>query len=366
MIRSARLELTPYEARAVLQRRLAQITPDETPVRQPGQRPLVVLIGGPPGSGKSTTQWLLQQSLGPSVAAYDFDDDITAHPRYDAIMRSWGLRSADLVAQHLPRGMMSDCLNHLRAGEPQYDVIASAPLHRVPVAKGWIDGFQAVGYRVALAYVVTHGANCRLGRVSRYQQAVDDTGIGRWVRPELGELSYRLMPDTVHELESAAAVDDLYIVDRDGYVHYENHRAEDGRMPEPWRAKDTVLSLRDRPPTSAEHDQFLSTALPLLTRADTLPAPVATELRTALAEHNSRTTPHTPTQHTPTQHRPPRLDTRVTDLRRITTGGVAAPGTGVRPPAPPTSVGPLDPDPARPAQVRPSQDRPGPERGAAR
>ncbi|WP_350274452.1 zeta toxin family protein [Kribbella sp. HUAS MG21] len=320
MIGSTRLDLTLHEAQSVLARRLAQITPAEPPVRSPGQRPLVVLIGGPPGSGKSTTQWLLQASLGPSVAVYDFDDDITAHPRYDAIMRSRGMRAGDEIAQHLPRGMMVRCLERLRRGEPRYDVIASAPLHRVPLATNWADGFRAVDYRVALVYVTTHEANCRLGRASRYQQAVDDTGIGRWVRPELGDLGYRLVPDTAQEIESLAAVDDLYVVDRDGYVLYENHRGGDGRMPEPWLVKHAILAERNRPPTPAEHEQFLATAVPLLDRGDELAAPVIHEVRTAMAQHEARG---------PAQPRGrevgDRLGARVEDLRRITTAGLAAP-----------------------------------------
>ena len=323
MIASARLDLTLGEAQAVLARRLAQITPDEPPVRAPGQRPLVVLIGGPPGSGKSTTQWLLQTSLGArSVAVYDFDDDITAHPRYDAIMRSRGMGGADEIARNLPRGMMVRCLEHLRCGEPQYDVIASAPLHRVALATNWVDGFRAVGYRVALVYVTTHEANCRLGRASRFQQALDDTGIGRWVRPELGDLAYRLVPDTAQELESLAYVDDLYVVDRDGFVCYETHRGEDGRMPEPWLVKQEILAERNRPPTPAEHEQFLATAVPLLDRGDALAALVIAEVRAAMTQHEARGAP---------QPRPlilPNcLDHQVSDLRRFTTSGLAAPTT---------------------------------------
>lgn len=329
MIVSTRLDLTQYEAQAVIARRLAQITPEEPPVRLPGQRPLAVLIGGPPGSGKSTTQWLLQASLGArSVAVYDFDDDITAHPRYDAIMRARRLSGSHDIAAHLPPGMIRHCLEHLRRGDPPYDVIASAPLHRVPLAKGWVDGFRAVDYRVVLVYVVTPEATCRLGRADRYQRAVDDTGIGRWVRPELGDLSYRLVPDTAQELESLGYVDDLYLVDRDGYVRYENHRGDDGPMPRPWRAKDEILAERNRPPTVAEHEQFLATAVPLLERGDELAEPVIGEVRAAMAQHEARGAP---------QPRalvlPDRLDQRLSDLRRITGAGLAAP-SGIAAPSP--------------------------------
>jgi hypothetical protein len=341
MIASTRLDLTPAEAQGVLARRMAEITPAERPMRLPRQPPLVVLIGGPPGSGKSTTQWLLQASLGAaSVAVYDFDDDITAHPRYDAIMRARGLRGADEIAPNLPRGMMVRCLDHLRRGEPQYDLIASAPLHRVSLATNWVDGFRSVDYRVALVYVVTHEATCRLGRVGRYQLALDDTGIGRWVRPELGDLAYRLVPDTAQELESLSYVDDLYLVDRDGFVLYENHRGDDGRMSEPWRAKEEFLAERNRPPTPAEDERFRATAVPLLNRGATLARPVIDEVRTAMTQHEARGTPQ-PRALVP----PHRLDHRVADLRRFTTSGLAPPRPSTSPPHPiPTTRRPPTPN----------------------
>ncbi|GAA1152996.1 hypothetical protein GCM10009630_59210 [Kribbella jejuensis] len=329
MIASSRLELTAYEARALVDRRLAQITPEQQPVRAPGQRPLAMLIGGPPGSGKSTTQWLLQASLGPgTVAVYDFDDDITAHPRYDAIMRARGILAADDIARSLPPGMIRRCLEHLRRGTPQYDVIASAPLHRPELARGWVDGFRDVDYRVALVYVVTHEANCRLGRAGRYQQAVDDTGIGRWVPPERGRLAYRLVPGTAQTIESESSVDDLYIVDRDGYVWYESHRGADGLIPEPWLAEQQILALRNLPPTPAEDELFHASAQPLLDRSAELPQWVVAEVEAAVTQHEARGRPQS--------HGlvlPGRLDERLTDLRRITGAGLAAPSATPNPDA---------------------------------
>ncbi|MGW6277240.1 zeta toxin family protein [Kribbella sp. NPDC055071] len=318
-MRTTAPELTLREADALISRRLSQITPPTPPVRLPGQRPLAVLIGGTPGSGKTTSQWLLQSSLGPdSTAVYDLDDDLAAHPRYDAIMRSWGLSGARLIADNLPPGMRRRCLDPLRNGDAQYDVIASAPLHREMLAKGWVDEFRTPNYRVALVYVVAHEASSALGRAVRLQQARDDTGIGRWVDPALAVSADRLYPDTAQLLESTAYVDDLYAVDRDGYVLYENHRGPDGLMPEPWRVKEAILAECNRPPTPAEHEQFLATAVPLLGRGD-LPTVVREEVRTAMEKHNARPAPQL------RSHALGRVDQRVLELQRLTGSGLAAP-----------------------------------------
>jgi hypothetical protein len=126
------------------------------------------------------------------VAVYDLDDNAAAHPRYDAIMRARGIRGHDAVTQNLPPNLGLRCLEHVRGGDPKYDVVASAPLHLEDGTKIWVDGFRARGYRVALVYVTTNEANSLLGCLAnRYQQARDDAGIGRWVAPAAGRSGHR-------------------------------------------------------------------------------------------------------------------------------------------------------------------------------
>jgi hypothetical protein len=197
--------------------------------------------------------------------------------------------------------------------------------------KSWVDGFRKPDYRVALVYVVTHEANSGLGRAVRYQQARDDTGTGRWVDPVLAVRADRLIPETAHTIESTAYVDDLYVVDRNGYVLYESHREDDGRMPEPWLGMDAIIAERNRPPTVAEQEQFLAAAVPLLERGDELARPVLDQVRTAMDQHDARGEPQPSTQ----LSFPSRLDQRMTELRRITGSGLASPNAIASPPPQP-------------------------------
>jgi hypothetical protein len=174
------LTLTPAESEAVIAQRLEEITPPRRPARAPGVRPLVVLIGGQPGAGKSTTQDLVQRALGAdTTASYDFDDNAAAHPRYRAKLRTGGLDAHRDVHESLLPDLHHRCLDHLRKGETQYDVVASAPLQWEDGAKQWVDGFANENYRVSVVYVATNDANSLLGVANRHQQAKDDTGVGR-------------------------------------------------------------------------------------------------------------------------------------------------------------------------------------------
>ena len=335
-MRTTAPELTRHESQALLAYRLTQITPPQPPNRSPGVRPLAVLIGGTPGTGKSTIQWLLQSSLGQeTVAVYDYDDDAAAHPRYEAIMRAYGLRGQEAVVQSLPPNLFHDCLAHLRLSDPPYDLIASAPLEGEDVTRRWVDRFRPADYRVVLVYAVTNEANSALGRANRYQLGRDDTGIGRWVLDSaLGSRADNAIPDIALAIEAASYVDDLYIVDRDGYVLYENHRGEDGLMAPPFLARDKALAEHLRPATPAEHDWFVVTASPLLKRGNELAGPVADLVRWAWDRHEQRPVPRLSG---PEPSPELRLDQRLINLQRIAGAGLAPPSSLILPSGGPDS-----------------------------
>lgn len=313
--------LTPAEAEAVVARRLAQITPRLLPARAAGERPILVVIAGQPAAGKSTVQELVQIALDADrIASYDRDDDPAAHPRYDAIMRANGVHGNDLVAAGLPPDLRDRCLDELRS--QRYDVLASSPLQSEAAAAYWVDGFRPAGYRIAVVYIATNEANSLLGMADRYQQAKDTVGVGRLLEKVLHDRPYAGMPDAAHALEVQGHVDDIYVVDRDGNVLYENHRDDAGVMHPPHGARDMIVAERNRPPTPAEHQRFLATAVPLLERGHELEPEVLDLVQVAMRKQNER-----PGVQSLTREATPalRLDQRLVDLQRITSSGIAPP-----------------------------------------
>ncbi|GAA1572988.1 hypothetical protein GCM10009804_31880 [Kribbella hippodromi] len=312
--------LTEAEQAAVRKRRILQITPRVVPVRLPGQRPFLIVIGGQPAAGKSTVQALIQAALGAErVAVYDRDDDPPAHPRFDANMRANGLDGNLVIARSLPEDLRDHVLNHLRT--QQYDVIASSPLGSEVATDFWVSGFRPHGYRMAAVFIATNEANSLLGMADRYQRSKDSIGFGRWLEKELHDEAAAGMPDAAHAAELLAQFDDIYVVDRDGNVLYENHRDDLGLMPAPHGARQTILDERNRPPTPAEQQFFLSTATTLLDRTDLEP-PVRHVVETAIDLHNARPAPQPLTRGTEN-----RLDLRLMDLHRMTNSGLVVPTT---------------------------------------
>lgn len=335
------LALTPAEAAEVTDRRLNQITPLFPPSRVPGMRPMAVLIGGQPGAGKSTTQRLVHRALGEhTTASYDFDDNAVAHPRYAAILGKGRIDAHRDVHEHLPQDLHRRCLDHLTKGETQYDLVASAPLSWDQGAKPWVDGLANEGYRVAVVYIATNDANSLLGVADRYQEAVDTDGIGRWVDPRLHDQAYRGVPDAAHALESQAYVDDIYVVDRDGNVLFENHRLPDGTMEREPGARQAIIDERERPPTPAEREHFRQTAMGLLQHEPEVAEPVRDAVSEAMQREVARAAPADHGRQPGTEGR---IDARI--AHHAASSGVA-PARGIA--APPRPDGSRGSGPRRP------------------
>jgi hypothetical protein len=262
--------LTPAEAQQAYVDRFAQLTPRNPPTREPGERPRAMLLGGQPAAGKSTTQRLVHLALGEDrVASYDGDDNAAVHPRFDAIMREQGTEAFNVIYNALPEDLHGKSLDHLRAGDPKYDVVASHPLTREEWAKAWVEGFNQNDYRVSVAYIATNDANSMLGLVDQYQGARDNEGGGRWLDLDLHDIFYRETLATAQALESEGLVDDIYVVNRDGYVSYENHRDADGNWEHEPGVGQAIQDERDRPPTR-KHGSTSTVRLTVCLTAGTL------------------------------------------------------------------------------------------------
>jgi hypothetical protein len=226
------------------------------------------------------------------------------------------------IHESLPPSLHRRCLDHLRKGDPQYDVVASAPLDWEDGAKVWVDGFAQQNYRVSVVYVATNDANSLLSVADRYQRAKDETGVGRWVAPRLHDRAYHGVPDAAHALESQAYVDDIYVVDRDGNVLFENHRTDDGRMEHPPGAREAINAERNRPPTQAERAHFMQVLGPLQRHDPELEEPVADMVSEALHREAARPAPE---EHQRDSSPEDRIDGRLAALQHVTGSGVAPP-----------------------------------------
>lgn len=250
---------TPHigDADEALRTRLDDLTPPGDPgERPPESRPRAFIIGGQPGAGKTLSQLHVQSASPPYTAVYDGDDNATYHSNFREIVKRDPQHGHATASSDLPDDFHDNCLDHLRAGDKKYDVIASHPLGRAEWADTWVNGFKENDYHVSVAFIATHSANSYLGILHRYQHQRNNLGYGRWMPPEIHDKFYEDIPGVVDHLERSEHVDSIYILDRDGRVLHENHWAEDGNRTNPIVGRETLVDERNRPPTQDEIRDF--------------------------------------------------------------------------------------------------------------
>jgi hypothetical protein len=86
-------------------------------------------------------------------------------------------------------------------------------------------------------------------------------------------------------------VGDLYVVDRAGYVVYENHRDSVGALQHPAGIKQAIHAERNRPPTLPEVKAFWRTAEPLQAAASRMHPEVRQVVLAALERYDERPGP---------------------------------------------------------------------------
>jgi hypothetical protein len=279
--------LTTAEREMAFAKRLAQLTPRNHPDRGPGVRPLAVLFGGQPATGKTTMQRAVHAALGADrIVLYDGDESLAVHPRYDELRREYGLKGLEMAGDALENGSNDELhrasLAYLCEGDPRYDLLVSHPLARLKWARRWASDFRELDYRFSIVYIATNHANSTLSLAERHQNAVDTEGDGGWFDPELHDEFYNELPDTAQVLESEQLVDDIYVVDRDGNVLYENHRNADGHWEQEPAVEQAILDERDRPPTPAAHEYLRQTVDRLLDNRDPSLPPLELKVREAI------------------------------------------------------------------------------------
>lgn len=190
------------------------------------ERPRLLLLGGQPGSGKSTLQRLVLPFLPKGTVSYDGDDLLRLAPDYEWAMTADDRAASAPLARQVG-GLHGLAMAHLRAG--RVDAVCSHPLGRADWAASWVEGFRDAGYRVEVAFVATHSSNSRFAIADRHARARADQGFGRWMSELQHDRFYLGVPNTVEFLETHRLVDSLYVLSRDGEVLYANHLEEDWR-----------------------------------------------------------------------------------------------------------------------------------------
>lgn len=210
---------------------------------RPVEKPVAIILGGQPGSGKSGLLEASKQDFAEgNVVAINGDELRYYHPEYLAIQRADAFRFAELTDPHarLWTRQLFD-----RASETRRNLVFEATMReRGPITES-MARLRATGYRVIARVIAANECDSVIGIHRRYEEQRAAKGFGRWSNLAVHDAAYQGLSTTIDRLE---------IYDRRGRVIYCNELRD-----ESWdSASDAAKALkaeRERPATPEESNQ---------------------------------------------------------------------------------------------------------------
>lgn len=223
-----------------------RIIPRELSAGTPQVRPVVYLLGGQPGAGKSRTEGALLAALREHGGAVGIDgDDLRPyHPEYNRLMREDDRTAAFYTDKDSGRWVWK-AIQHL--ADRQVNMVVAGTMRRPGVVREIAEHLKERGYRVEAAIVAAPAAMSRLGIVKRYQEQRRARGAGRFTTRESHDAGYQGVLDTAAALDAEPFVDAVHVYGRRKGQLHTNARTADGEWARPPGLRAAIEAERDRP-----------------------------------------------------------------------------------------------------------------------
>ncbi len=243
----------------------------------PQERPVLVIVAGQPGAGKSAVENRVHADLGGGTVTIDADDLRPTHPDYVPLALENDRTAAPATHADASRWveMAKDyCISN------RFNVVYSTTMRGAEFAEQDINRFKQAGYRVEVVALAVHEATSRLGVLSRYQQGREDVGFGRYVPDAFQRDAYAGLLSSLDHIDDRHLADAVHIYLRDGTRVYTNELDDNGEWAHPAGSRAAVEEARGRPWNHEEIQAFRDRAAEL---AHQLPADLHGDLL-AIAE----------------------------------------------------------------------------------
>ncbi|MFE9637008.1 zeta toxin family protein [Streptomyces sp. NPDC006463] len=235
---------------------VTEILPTWTKRAVPQDQPIVVVVAGPAGSGKSYLCDLLLAVLARRGGAVLIGRDLykKAHPQYDTLMRSDDLTAGVRVRPDVLR-WQAEVEAYVRHN--RFDAVLEEPVADLAEAIETARVWRAAGYQVEVVALATSEAEAQLSGLDRYLTQVDEQGVGRSVSWGNLDQCTRNLPRFLEAVEAEQLADQVMVVRRGLHVLYRNRLTADGAScREPAGASEALTAEWGRPWTAPETWQF--------------------------------------------------------------------------------------------------------------
>jgi hypothetical protein len=221
---------------------------------QSSARPVAIIFGGQPGSGKSAALDLAADDLAQRGGAVQIigDDLRVFHPDNARLMREDDKIAAFYTGPDSGR-WVEKAIGY--AKEQRFNIIIEGTMRDSNVVAATMTGLRAAGYEIDARALAVPFRLSEQGIYQRYENQKADRGEGRMTAPEAHLAAYDGLPLTLARIESEKLADRVTIYRRGAVAIYENE-LRDGQWVRAPQAAAIVEAERARPLTPAEAQAY--------------------------------------------------------------------------------------------------------------
>ncbi|WP_186779886.1 zeta toxin family protein [Streptomyces salinarius] len=217
---------------------------------QPQEIPALVLLGGQPAAGKSQAMAATVQRYGGTLVPLTGDELRPFHPRYGDLQEE-DAQTRETATAQFSGAMVRMSIEH--ALEHGYGLLLEGVFRDPSMTIGTAERFAAAGRRVEVVALAVREERSRLDALDRFLEG------GRWTPPELQDLAYAKVPETVAAAEQNPAVTSILITNRSAADLYSNKRGPDGLWSSAPGAVPALVAERSQPMPAQEAASWLTT-----------------------------------------------------------------------------------------------------------
>ncbi|HLX55091.1 MAG TPA: zeta toxin family protein, partial [Aquella sp.] len=177
--------------------------------------PYLIILGGQPGSGKSSVIEKIEEYFANNIMALNGDDFKTTYPGYDMLLAQDPIKTSEEV-QPYSNYVVNQLKNYY--ANKKINLIIEGTMRTSEVPLSTINEFKDKVYQVEAYVVVANYYASRTGCLFRLEMDIAGNGYGRAVPVESHDAAYKNIPVTMQKLIDSGKLENLTIMSRNGEI----------------------------------------------------------------------------------------------------------------------------------------------------
>jgi UDP-N-acetylglucosamine kinase len=181
--------------------------------KSPVDNPQLVILGGQPGSGKSSAIEVIEAMFNSNIVALNGDDFKTLYPDYDDLLAKDPLKTAHDV-QPYSNHVVNELQKELSA--KKYNMLIEGTMRTSEAPLKTLTEFKDKGYQTEAYVVSSNYYASRTGCLLRREIDMMLSGSGRDVPVTSHDAAYNNIPGTMETIIKSGKLDNLTVLTRSG------------------------------------------------------------------------------------------------------------------------------------------------------